>query len=94
MKRNAELLFREKRACAGGVIELVVWRVPEPLSPSEHSFKYRLAFVFEGKRVVGYDNERGKDDHRHVGNTETPYKFVDEDRLLEDFRQDVKEATK
>ena len=94
MKRNAELFYREKRSYAGGIIELVVWRVPEPVPPSEHPFKYRLAFVRDGKRVVGYDNERGKGDHRHAGKTETSYTFVDEDRLLEDFWHDVKEATK
>jgi len=50
-------------------------------------------FVRDGKRVVGYDNERGKGDHRHVGKTEMPYTYVDETQLLEDFWQDVKEAT-
>lgn len=94
MKRNAELLYREKRTYAGGIIELVVWRIPEPVPPSGHPFKYRLAFVREGKRVVGFDNERGKGDHRHVGKAELPYTFVNEDRLLDDFWHDVMEATK
>ena len=40
------------------------------------------------------DNERGKGDHRHTGDTEQPYTFTDETQLLEDFWQDVKEATK
>jgi hypothetical protein len=35
--------------------------VPEPVSPLEHRIKYRLVNV----RVVGYDNERGKGDHKH-----------------------------
>jgi hypothetical protein len=94
MKKNAELLYREKRKHGGGIIELVVWSVPKPIPPSEHPFKYRLVFVRDGKRLVGYDNERGKGDHRHVGKTEIPYLFVDENQLLEDFWQDVKEATK
>lgn len=94
MKINAELLYREKRRYAGGIIELVVWRVPEPIPPSEHPFKYRLVFVRDGERVVGYDNERGKGDHKHVGKTEVSYTFVNEDQLFEDFWQDVKEATK
>jgi hypothetical protein len=38
---------------------------------------------------VRYDNERGKGDHRHVGDDETPYRFVDLDRLLADFRLDM-----
>jgi hypothetical protein len=94
MRANADLLYREKRTYAGGVVELVVWRVPEPVPPSEHPFKYRLVFVRDGKRLVGYDNERGKGDHRHLGKTELPYLFVDETRLLEDFWQDVMGATK
>jgi len=47
-----------------------------------------------GKCVVGYDNERGKGDHRHVGKTEMLYRFADESQLLADFWQDVMEATK
>ncbi len=94
MKQEAKLLYREKRIYAGGIIEMVVWRVPDPVLPSEHAFKYRLVFVRNGKRLVGYDNERGKGDHRHIGKTEMPYTFKDENRLLEDFWQDVMEATK
>jgi len=94
MNANAELLYREKRSHAGGIIELVIWRVPEPVPPSEHPFKYRFVFIRGGIRAVGYDNERGKGDHKHLGDTELPYTFVDETRLLEDFWQDVKEATK
>lgn len=62
--------------------------------PSEHLFKYRLVFVRDGKRVIGYDNERGKGDHRHLGKKQMPYRCVDEAQLLADFWQDVKEATK
>ena len=94
MSKNAELIHREKRSYAGGIIEIVVWQVPKPVPPSEHPFKYRLVFVRGGKRVVGYDNERGKGDHRHLGKSEMPYRFVDEVQLLDDFWQDVKEAAK
>ena len=94
MTKNAELIHREKRSYAGGIVEIVVWHVPKPVPPSEHSFKYRLVFVRAGKRVVGYDNERGKGDHRHLGKSEMAYRFVDEAQLLNDFWQDVKEAAK
>ena len=33
-----------------GVIEWVAWRVPEPVSPSEHTSKYRAALRTAGKR--------------------------------------------
>jgi len=94
MTKKAELLHREKRSYAGGIVEIVVWRVPEPVTPSEHPYKFRLVFVRSGKRVVGYDNERGKGDHRHFGKSEMLYRFVDEAQLLDDFWRDVKEATK
>jgi hypothetical protein len=94
MNTKAALLYREKRTYAGGSIEMVIWQVPEPVPPSEHPFKYRFVFVRDGQRLVGYDNERGKGDHKHIGDAEMSYTFVDETRLLEDFWQDVKEAAK
>ena len=69
----------------GGVIELVVWRVPEPISPSEHGFKYRAAYAIDGVRVVGFDNERGKGDHCHMRGAERRYTFVSVEQLIEDF---------
>ena len=86
---DAELLLRTRTSHAGGIVEMVVWRVPKPVSPSDHAFKYRLVFVRAGKRLVGYDNERGKGDHKHLGGRETTYHFVDVDTLLADFLHDV-----
>lgn len=90
---DATLVLRTRDAYAGGAIEIVVWAVPQPVPPSDHGFKYRLVFVRDGERVVGYDNERGKGDHRHIGTAEKPYQFVDVPTLLEDFMRDV-EASK
>lgn len=94
MNTKATLLYREKRSYAGGIIEMVIWQVPEPVPPSEHPFKYRFVFVREGQRLVGYDNERGKGDHKHLEALEVRYQFVDETQLLEDFWRDVQEVTK
>lgn len=68
---------------------MVVWQVPQPVPPSEHPFKYRLVFVREGQRLVGYDNERGKGDHKHLGQRELSYSFVDIETLVADFLRDV-----
>jgi hypothetical protein len=87
----AKLIYRTKERYGRGFIEAVIWEVPQPVLPSEHRVKYRLAYVVQGKRVVGYDNERGKGDHRHIGQRETAYTFVDEATLLSDFLDDVKE---
>jgi hypothetical protein len=73
----------------GSVVEIVVWRLPEPLPPCAHPYKYRLYFGAGGRSRVRYDNERGKGDHRHVDSREEPYRFVSLMRLLEDFERDV-----
>jgi Family of unknown function (DUF6516) len=83
---KARLITRFKDVAPdGGVIELVVWRVPEPVSPSEHGFKYRAVYAIDGVRVVGFDNERGKGDHCHLRGTERRYDFVSVEQLIEDF---------
>ena len=69
----------------GGIIELVVWRVPQSVPPSTHPFKYRAACVVDGERVLGFDNERGKGDHCHIGGREQPYRFTTVEQLVEDF---------
>ena len=74
---------------AVSLIEMRVWRVPQPVPPSTHSLKYSLVYVVNGGRIIGYDNERGKGDHRHYLGQETPYVFMSIERLLADFRSDV-----
>lgn len=69
--------------------ELVVWKVPEPVPPTTHGFKYQLAYIVDGQRVVGFDNERGKGDHRHADGHEMPYVFTNVDDLVADFLKAV-----
>lgn len=73
----------------GGLIEMVVWRLPEPLPPCTHLFKYRLVYVVHGARIIGFDNEQGKGDHRHIEGREQSYVFAGIDRLIEDFIAEV-----
>lgn len=86
---KAELLMRERRVLEVGFVEVIVWMLPQALSGSTHSFKYRLAYIVECECVLRYDNESGKGDHRHVGTEETAYEFVSVDQLLDDFLADV-----
>lgn len=86
---NAELVIRFRDVFIEGIVVGVVWRVADPVPPSEHPFKYRLAYLIDGRRVVGFDNERGKGDHKHVGDEELRYAFVDIDRLIDDFWREV-----
>lgn len=83
-------LFRIKEAYGNGIIGILIWQVPEPVPPSEHPFKYRLVYVVNNKRVLGYDNERGKGDHKHAGQNESPYHFISPAQLMADFLTDIK----
>ena len=85
-----ELFNRRVPVMEQAFAELVLWEVSEPLSGSEHCYKYRLAFVVAGECVLRYDNEAGKGDHRHVSGKEMKYRFVSVDRLVADFFEDVK----
>lgn len=73
----------------GAIVELVVWRVPQPVPGSTHSFKYRAAYVVGGVRVIGFDNERGKGDHCHIDGHERPYSFITVERLVLDFAKAI-----
>jgi hypothetical protein len=87
---SAVLLARAKEIRDdGSIIEIVIWQLPEPLPPSVHSYKYRLYFGEGSVSRVRYDNERGKGDHRHIGDDEHDYVFISIEQLLEDFRFDV-----
>jgi hypothetical protein len=59
------------------------------MASSPHRYKYRLYFGAEGVSRVRYDNERGKGDHRHVGDQEYEDGFSSVERLLADFQADV-----
>jgi len=83
-------LFRQRIVYAENrFAELVLWRVPRPLPGSEHTYKYRLAYVVGQVCVLRYDNETGKGDHRHWGGKESAYRFSTPEKLLADFQRDI-----
>ena len=86
----AQLLFRDKYIYADGAIrEMVIWRLPDADSERVHGLKYSLFYGRPGKCLVRYDNERGKGDHRHAGDQETPYDFTSVEQLIRDFKTDI-----
>lgn len=66
-------------------------RGPDPMSASSAP-NSRLVYVVDGKRVVGYDNARGRGDHRQLDDREEAYFFVNPLQLMADFIADVKGA--
>jgi len=87
---KAELVLRiRKDFDDGSILEMVIWRLSMPVEGSKHSYKYRLFYGLAGKRIVGYDNERGKGDHRHLEGRETPYRFTTVEALVAEFLREV-----
>jgi len=88
---KAELLFHQRIDYDdGSIVEMVLWRVPSPVPPPTHGLKYSLFYGRPGARVVGYDNERGKVDHRHFRETEAVHAFSTVEQLMADFWLDVR----
>ena len=88
---KAVLLLNKKQKYKQGFVELVIWKLPGKDKERRHGLKYRLVYIVGGERLVGYDNERGKGDHKHIQGREYPYEFVDIDQLIEDFLNDIRE---
>lgn len=92
---KAELLIRVRVVYPDGALaQLVVWRVPKPTPPSRHRFKYSFVYIVAGRRVLGYDTERGKGDHRHFGDREESFAFSSIEELLERFTAEVEAMRK
>ncbi len=76
----------------GSIVEMTIWRLPVIDSERSHGLKYSLFYGWPGERSVGYDNEHGKGDHRHIQGRELHYHFVSVEQLIADFLTDVEQA--
>ncbi len=84
------ILYRKRRYDDGGILEMTLWELSSPVRGSGHRLKYSLFYGHPGVRLVGYDNEAGKGDHRHYGDREEPYQFTEVRRLVGDFLADIR----
>ncbi len=89
----SRLAFHDKSAYPdGSIIEMSIWELSSSVSGSKHTLKYSLFYGFPRKRIIGYDNERGKGDHKHIDEHEESYLFMSVDQLMADFLSDVAKA--
>lgn len=92
--KKAALMFEDKTIYPdGAILEMRIWRLPEANVERLHGLKYSLYYGKNGVRLVAYDNERGKGDHRHytshATNVEEAYVFTTAAQLVADFMMDV-----
>ena len=88
---KAKLLFKQKLFFPDGAIaQTVIWQLPSLTDERRHGLKYSLYYGRAGERIIGYDNERGKCDHRHYRDREEVYLFSTVEQLINDFSDDVR----
>lgn len=93
--QKATLIYRLNETRLDGVkVDMVIWQLPTPTPDRPHGLKYRLWAGQDGKMLVRYDNERGKGDHKHVGEVgvEEEYRFVSLSKLVADFFADIEKG--
>ena len=90
---KARRIFYDKALLPdGAIVEMVIWQLPAPSPERPHGLKYSLFYGRDGRRIVAYDNERGKGDHKYIGAVESPYHFTSVEQLVADFLADVQQA--
>jgi hypothetical protein len=50
-----------------------------------HGWRYRLAWIQQGRCRVLFDNHHGKADHNHIDGQELSYAFTGVEQLIADF---------
>ncbi|MDP2823238.1 MAG: DUF6516 family protein [Sulfuritalea sp.] len=89
---KARLILDTKTLLSDGrIIQRTVWKLPQATPNRPYGLKFRLYCGTAGETIVRYDNETGKNAHRHVGpgETESDYIFVSLVKLLDDFDKDI-----
>ncbi len=90
---KATRIFYDKAVLPDGfIVEMTLWQLPQASAERAHGLQHSLFYGRDGKRIVGYDNERGKRDHRHVHEVQSRYRFVSAEQLVADFLADVERA--
>lgn len=88
---KAEIIFEDKQLRSDGtIVQMRILSVPNSVRGSAHKLKYSLFYGRPGLRIVAYDNEAGKGDHKHIREVETPYQFTTVEKLIADFILDVR----
>jgi hypothetical protein len=81
---KTELVFHQKvTGEKGDTVEIKIWKLSASTPDKPHGFRYSLAYILNGRRVIGYDNAEKKGDHRHYQNQEEPYQFETIEKLFE-----------
>ena len=87
--KAARIFYDKALLPDGAVVEMTIWQLPRATLERPHGLKYSLFYGGQDDRIVGYDNESGKGDHKHIRDVQTRYKFVNVEAMVTDFLADV-----
>ena len=84
---KATLIFREKaRIQSCFVLEMVIYRIDKDKNyPDQVKYSLILINAINQKRVL-MDNHHPKGHHVHLDQEEFGYEYVDEEKLISDFK--------
>ncbi|EMM4083547.1 hypothetical protein WAC87_001380 [Shigella flexneri] len=84
-----ELMNRRIQIADNAFAIIRILQVDPSILGSQHLYKYSLAYIVDGVCVMRYDNERGKGDHKHIGDREFPVTFTSIQDLIASFQEDI-----
>lgn len=84
-----ELMNRRIQIADNAFATIRILQVDPSILGSQHLYKYSLAYIVDGVCVMRYDNERGKGDHKHIGDCEFPVTFTSIQGLIASFQEDI-----
>ena len=84
-----ELMNRRIQIADNAFALIRILQVDPAILGSHHLYKYSLAYIVDGVCVMRYDNERGKGDHKHIGEHEYPVTFTSIESLIASFQADI-----
>jgi len=84
-----ELMTSKIQIADNAFATIRILQVDPAILGSHHQYKYSMAYVVDGLCVMRYDNERGKGDHKHIGEQEYPTTFTTIENLIASFRADI-----
>ncbi|MBI4650996.1 hypothetical protein HY745_06890 [Candidatus Desantisbacteria bacterium] len=89
---KAEIVYWHKAKLQNRyVLELKIWNVGKSDNyPDGHKFSL-ICFDIKTKKKILIDNHKPKRSHIHIDDKEIPYDYVDEDKLIEDFKKIILE---
>tara|TARA_Y100000310_G_C20563064_1_gene754038 strand:- start:868 stop:1149 length:282 start_codon:yes stop_codon:yes gene_type:complete len=90
---SKKLLHNKYNLPNNEIVEVKVWRIEKSKAFPE-GLKYSFVYIKDGKRILGYDNEREKGHHRHFKGKEEKVEFKGIVELKEKFVEEVERLIK